>query len=818
MRTPKRAPGSYLALALLGAAFTAVPLDAQTMRAPPGERGMGLGFGSAVTLDGDEAYVGRTGETSGLPMNPTRPGGVHVFRLDRASGERDEVAHVTDKSVGIGDGFGTAVAVGDGSLIVGAPDQADGRGAVYVFQREKGDVWTLVGRLESAGGQPGDGFGRSLALSGDRLLVGATGQEGAGAVVEFRRGSGGSGWNQAGTLTPSAADGRGRFGRAIALDGDRLLVGTPDQGSGGAAYLFRYDSGSDEWTEEAMLVPGDEPATGFGISVSLVGDRALVAAPNTSQVRGAVFSFERDGGEWLPRGVVTASGSTPGMAFGASIAASAEELWVGAPGASGAMGAVFVFRLDEAAGTWSETQKIEGDAQLGQLGMTVARAGDIGFMAAPGADLFEGRVTALTRDSGTGDWEEAASLVDRIGGLEAIVGDQVDCEDGTAEVFGCADVDLVAFVPVSAIGPIEGESRGIMVNDVWGWTDPRTGREYALVGRVDATSFVDVTDPGNPVYLGELQRTPGSQIALWRDIKVYADHAFIVSDGAGEHGVQIFDLTQLRDVQDAPVTFAETAHYGRIHSAHNIVINEETGFAYVVGASMGGETCGGALHMIDIREPSNPTFAGCYADPATGNAGTGYTHDAQCVVYRGPDVEYQDREICLNASETALGIGDVTDKENPVPVASASYPSVGYAHQGWISEDHRYFFLNDELDEIAGSAPRTRTLVWDITDLDDPVLLQEYMGETEATDHNLYVHGRYMYQSNYVSGLRIIDVSDPENLVEVAYFDTVPWGEDTAGFAGSWSNYPYFESGNIIVTSMREGLFVLKQREPELIP
>ncbi len=817
MRTLHRAPGSSLALALIGGALAVSPLAAQSMRTPPAPPVMGLGFGSAVTLDGDEAYIGRTGETSGLPMNPTRPGGVHVFRLDRASGEWDEVAHVTDGSVGIGDGFGTAVAVADGSLIVGAPEQGDGRGAVYVFQRGSDDAWTLVTRLESAGGQAGDNFGRSLALDGDGLLVGATGQGGAGAVVEFKRESGGAAWTQVGTLTPGAADGRGRFGRSLALDGDRLLVGTPDQGSDGAAYLYRRDA-SGQWTEEAMLSPGTEPVAGFGIAVSLTGGRALVAAPNTNQVRGAVFAFERTGSDWLPKGVVTASGSTPGMAFGASIAFADNELWVGAPGASGAMGAVFVFGLDASAGTWSESQRIDGDAQLGQLGMTVARAGDIGFVSAPGADLFEGRVTALTRDSGTGDWEAAASLVDRIGGLEAIVGDQVDCEGGAAEVFACADVDLVAFVPVSAIGPIEGESRGIMVNDIWGWTDPQTGREYALVGRVDATSFVDVTNPGNPLYLGELHRTPGSQVALWRDIKVYADHAFIVSDGAGEHGVQIFDLTQLRDVQDAPVTFEETAHYDRIHSAHNIVINEETGFAYVVGASMGGETCGGALHMMDIRDPVNPTFAGCYADPATGNAGTGYTHDAQCVLYRGPDVEYQDREICLNASETALGIGDVTDKENPLPVASASYPSVGYAHQGWISEDHRYFFLNDELDEIAGSAPRTRTLVWDITDLDDPVLLQEYMGETGASDHNLYVHGRYMYQSNYVSGLRIIDVSNPENLVEVAYFDTVPWGEDTAGFAGSWSNYPYFESGNIIVTSMREGLFVLKQREPELIP
>ena len=126
-------------------------------------------------------------------------------------------------------------------------------------------------------------------------------------------------------------------------------------------------------------------------------------------------------------------------------------------------------------------------------------------------------------------------------------------------------------------------------------------------------------------------------------------------------------------------------------------------------------------------------------------------------------------------------------------------------------------FLN-ELDELSGTQPKTRTLVWDVEDLDDPVLLKEHMGETSATDHNLYVRGNLMYQSNYVSGLRILDVSDPANPREVAFFDTVPFGENVPGFAGSWSNYPYFESGTIVVSSMREGVFFLKKREQALVP
>jgi choice-of-anchor B domain-containing protein len=259
------------------------------------------------------------------------------------------------------------------------------------------------------------------------------------------------------------------------------------------------------------------------------------------------------------------------------------------------------------------------------------------------------------------------------------------------------------------------------------------------------------------------------------------------------------------------------AHYRNINSAHNIVINEETGFAYSVGSSSGGETCGGGLHMIDIRDPKSPKFAGCFADPQTGRASTGYSHDAQCVTYSGPDSTYRGREICMGANETALSIADVTDKANPKALSRASYPNVGYSHQGWLTPDQQYFYMNDELDEIQGSTPRTRTIIWDVTDLDDPQLVGEFLGNTEATDHNLYIRDNLMYQSHYQAGLRIVDISDPRNPVEIGYFDTVPYGTNTPGFGGSWSNYPFFKSGTIIVTSGNEGLFLLKKREGEPI-
>ena len=138
---------------------------------------------------------------------------------------------------------------------------------------------------------------------------------------------------------------------------------------------------------------------------------------------------------------------------------------------------------------------------------------------------------------------------------------------------------------------------------------------------------------------------------------------------------------------------------------------------------------------------------------------------------------------------------------------------MGYTHQGWFDEEHRYFYSNDELDEMQGLVERTRTLVWDLTDLDDPILVKEHTGLEPSIDHNLYIKGDLMYQSNYMSGLRVLDISDRTNPVEVGFFDTVPYGDNSPSFGGSWSNYPFFESGTIIVTSGSEGLFILKKRE-----
>ena len=391
-------------------------------------------------------------------------------------------------------------------------------------------------------------------------------------------------------------------------------------------------------------------------------------------------------------------------------------------------------------------------------------------------------------------------------------GARIGCSGGKAAEFECNNIDLLSHLSRRDMGA----SSGILVSDIWGWTDPETNQEYAFVAKENSVAIVDVTDPVNPVYLGSLSSHDPEAVAIWRDMKVYRNHMFVVADAVGhKNGMQVFDLTQLRGVDYAslPATFTETANYQEIGSAHNVFVHEETGYAYLAGSRGRGARCGVGLHIVDIQDPMNPTFAGCHHEPQVGRSfSPGYAHDVQCVIYRGPDASYYGREICVAPSETAINIVDVTDKSNSVSVAIMKYPLSAYSHQGWFTEDHRYFIANDELDEanFRDSFRGSRTLFWDLNDLDDPILLTEYFSPEKTIDHNLYVRGNYVYLSNYESGLRILDIEDVSNPVEVAYFDTDPVSNRVSFEYGAWSSYPYFKSGIVVVSSMEQGLFVLQ--------
>jgi len=349
--------------------------------------------------------------------------------------------------------------------------------------------------------------------------------------------------------------------------------------------------------------------------------------------------------------------------------------------------------------------------------------------------------------------------------------------------FAANGIELLSWLPLSEFGsPATG-------SDCWGYTSP-SGREYALFCHSEGMSVVDVTNPFD-AQLVDTVDGPGS---LWRDVKVFQDKAYVVSEGGS--GVQVVDLAQV----DAGLV----VHLGNITSGgstatHNVVINEDSGFLYRTG---GGSNLG--LRVYDLNQSlTNPPLVASWT--------TRYIHDAQVVSYTsGP---YAGKEIAFCCSgynnggtNTGLDVLDVTNKNNIQVLANVFYSNPAYSHQGWLSADRQYFFLGDELDEN-GVLP-TKTFVMDVSNLNSPFEATNFTNGNTAVGHNLYTLGDLIFAANYRSGLRVFDASNPMNPTEVAWFDTYP-SDDGDGFNGLWSVYPYFESGTVIGSDLERGLFVL---------
>lgn len=374
------------------------------------------------------------------------------------------------------------------------------------------------------------------------------------------------------------------------------------------------------------------------------------------------------------------------------------------------------------------------------------------------------------------------------------------CVNGVADGYPCNGYDLLAQIDLNGLDLSNTPPINLSGSDSWGWTDPTNNKEYALVCLNTGVSIVDISTPTEPFVVGFLPtETVNSD---WRDVKVYNNHAFIVSE-ANDHGMQVFDLTRLRAVTNPPQVFSPDFTFTNFGSAHNVVINEDKGYAYPVGTSRSGRYQGGPL-FINIQDALNPIDEGGF---------TNYAHDAQVVTYNGPDTEHIGKEILIGSNETEVVIVDISNKRNPIQLSAISYSNVRYTHQGWFTEDFNYFILGDELDEL-NLGNRTRSIIFDFKDLDNPKLHFEYLGTTDAIDHNGYVKDNIYYQANYTAGVRMLDISDIENkiMTEVGFFDTHPTN-NLAQFNGAWNVYPYFESNVIVISDIERGLFLIKKSE-----
>jgi len=375
------------------------------------------------------------------------------------------------------------------------------------------------------------------------------------------------------------------------------------------------------------------------------------------------------------------------------------------------------------------------------------------------------------------------------------------CENGMAGIYPCKNYDLLANIPVSILANEIDTPRG---SDIWGWTDATNLKEYAIIGMSNSTAFVDISDPINPIFLGRIDTETTAN--AWRDIKVYGNYAFIVADGVGEHGMQVFDLTRLRNVTNSPQTFVPDTIYSNVGSCHNIVINESEAMAYLVGC----DNFSGGPTFVDISNPLNPVDMGGYAS-------AGYSHDAQVVTYEGPDTEHFGKQIYVgsNGNSDEIVVLDVTNKQNIIELSRLTYDQIGYAHQGWFTDNQEFFIMGDETDEL-NFGFNTRTLVFDFSDLDNPILSSTYSGVSAAIDHNGYVKGNNYYLANYRAGLRVLEISNIEapinSMNEIGYFDTYV-ENDSPDYNGVWSVYPYFSSGNIVISDIEKGLFVIRKSD-----
>ncbi len=389
------------------------------------------------------------------------------------------------------------------------------------------------------------------------------------------------------------------------------------------------------------------------------------------------------------------------------------------------------------------------------------------------------------------------------------------CVGGVSDGYPCDNVGLLSRVNLTDLGGPAG-------NDIWGYHSP-SGREYALMGLTNGVAFVDITDPNNPVVLGNLATHTSN--SSWRDIREKNGYAYIGADSATGHGIQIFDLSQLDVVATDPasvfpITFTETGQvdFGLNGNSHNMVtnFNPASNFLYAVGQR---QFCSGGVTVFDLTDPEVPTQEQCYSSD-------GYSHDMLCINYRGPDTDYIGQEICIGFNETIYSIIDMTDKNNIIGISAQTYAGEGYTHQGWISDDHKYLMLDDELDERQ-NGHNVRTYFFDISDLDNPVPLtgNYYQHGISSIDHNMFAKGPYLYQANYEAGLRILDISDLDNgigtISEAGYFDILP-SQTLSNFNGAWGVYPYLPSGNILVSGRTDidagvqtgGLFVLSPDLP----
>ena len=429
------------------------------------------------------------------------------------------------------------------------------------------------------------------------------------------------------------------------------------------------------------------------------------------------------------------------------------------------------------------------------------------------ADKLADRGFTVVVDSKAIDPDKTRQIQEKIGLYErlSVKKEAANCDFGFAGDHPCENMDLLAHVPLSAFSVDPSAA-----NDIWGFYDLNDNREYAIIGLRNGVGVVEVTDPTNPRVVGSV----ASQSTAWRDLKVYQyfDHedgrwksyAYVTADSASV-GTMVIDLRELPDSISAGITSsndisAHNVYLSNVDYATGVALTGMTPYLHIAGSNQQG----GSFNSYGLDNPQQP-------DPVYLNASSSranYSHDVSSMIVTDERKDTQCVlsqafcEIFFDFNENDFQIWDKTNNVLPARLSTTSYQNVSYVHSGWYTEDKQVVLVHDELDE-SNFGLNTTVRLFELSDFRAPSLLSIWTGPTRAIDHNGFVRGNRYYMSNYTRGMTVLDISNPQDPIDVGFFDTFPVS-DNGSFNGAWGVYPYLPSGNILISDISSGLYIVK--------
>jgi len=331
-------------------------------------------------------------------------------------------------------------------------------------------------------------------------------------------------------------------------------------------------------------------------------------------------------------------------------------------------------------------------------------------------------------------------------------------------------LELVGTVDLPAIVTDSLETGG---SDVWGYVAP-DGSEYAIMGDIQGVSIIAV--PSMEV-VAQIAGPTENATWYWRDIKTYGEYAYVTTEAYGPNeGLQIIDLSNLPE--SAEEVAVMRGPDDALVSSHNLNIDEGTGHAYVLNSD------GTEILVLSLEDPVAPVVMSSIEVSGSHDV---YAHNGRVYIAEG--------------RAPYISIWDATDASSPVLLGRVEVPNPGYVHNVWPTEDGRHMITTEE------TAEKT-VKVWNIEDIDNPVLLGEWLGANQIA-HNVHIEGNYAFLSHYTAGLYVLDISDPANPTEVAHHDTYP-KNDSVAMDGNWgatlpspSGFVYGSDGTGQLTVLR---------------